>query len=170
MIQEVSQYLKNEHAEYILKKLIEIDFEALSLEDIDLIYEISRFSIKSENLTKKSAEFLGTLLFDEQKRLSNPQLNEQALNKYCDLMKSFDMREHRIGVIIDSLGQINKNKAVINSCKILKKIIDNYPTREPGTENYTQKSLIEFLCEKHSLMNICFEVCFCNIGFRKFFQ
>jgi hypothetical protein len=73
-------------------------------------------------------------------------------------MKSFDMRELRLAVIIEALGMIKKDKGVLNSCKILKKLIDNFPTREPGTENYTQKTLIEFLCEKQNLMNTSFEV------------
>ena len=157
VFQEVSQYLKNEHAEYLLKKLMEIDSEELSAEDLELLYEISRFSMKSENLVKKTTEFLWVTLFED-KKLANNQMNELALNKYCDLMKSFDMREHRIRVIIDTLGQISKDKSVVNSCKILKKLIDNFPTREPGTETYTQKTLIEFLCEKYNLMTICFEV------------
>jgi len=144
VFQEVSQYLKNEHAEYILKKLMLIDPEELTVEDLDLVHEIARFSIKSENLIKKSVEYLWTLLYDEDKKLATPQLNELALNKYCELMKSFDMRELRLAVIIEALG--------------MKKLIDNFPTREPGTENYTQKTLIEFLCEKQNLMNTSFEV------------
>ena len=157
VLQEVSQYLKNDHAEFILKKLTSMDSEELSTEDLELLYEIVRFSMKSENLTKKSTEFLWVLLFEE-KKLANPQMNELVLNKYCDLMKTFDMRDHRLNVIIKVLEQIAQDKSVINSCKILKKLIDNFPVREPGTENYTQKSLIEFLCEKHNLMNVCFEV------------
>lgn len=160
VLQEVSQYLKNEHAEYILKRLMDVDPSDLTAEDLDLVHEIARFSIKSENLIKKATEFLWSMLFQEEKRLDTPQLNDLALNKYCELMKTFDMRDHRLGAILESLGMIKKDKGVLNSIKILKKLIDNFPTREPGTENYTQKTLVEFLCEKHGLMTTAFEVPF----------
>lgn len=159
VFQDVSQCLKNEHAEFILKKLMDIDPEEFVAEDLDLIYEISRFSIKSENLIKKATDFLWSLLFSEKKVLS-PQINELALNKFCELMKSFDMRDHRINIITECLNQIKKDCNVINCSKILKKLIDNFPTREAGSEGYTQRSLIEFLCEQHNFMDICFDVMF----------
>lgn len=157
VFQDVSQYLKTEHAEFILQKLMEIDLEQLSSEDMDLMYEIARFSMKSENLVKKVTEYLWKLLTVEKKELST-QMNEIALNKFCDLMKSFDMRDHRVNIIIQALEQIKKDINVVNCCKILKKIIDNFPTREAGSEGYTQRSLIESLCEKYGLMNTCFDV------------
>ena len=160
VLQEVSQYLKNEHAEYLLKRLMDLDPSDLSAEDLDLVHEIARFSIKSENLIKKAAEFLWSMLFQEEKRLTTPQLNDLALNKYCELMKTFDMRDHRVGAILDALGMVKKDKGVLNSLKILKKLIDNFPTREPGTESYTQKTLVEFLCEKHGLVTSTFDVAF----------
>ena len=158
VLQEVSQYLKNEHAEFLLKRLMDLDPSDLTAEDLDLVHEIARFSIKSENLIKKAAEFLWSMLFQEEKRLSTPQLNDLALNKYCELMKTFDMRDHRVGAILDALGMVKKDKGVLNSLKILKKLIDNFPTREPGTESYTQKTLVEFLCEKHGLVTSTFDV------------
>ena len=160
VLQEVSQYLKNEHAEYLLKRLMDLDPSDLSAEDLDLVHEIARFSIKSENLIKKAAEFLWSMLFQEEKRLTTPQLNDLALNKYCELMKTFDMRDHRVGAILEALGMVKKDKGVLNSLKILKKLIDNFPTREPGTESYTQKTLVEFLCEKHGLVTSTFDVAF----------
>lgn len=160
VLQEVSQYLKNEHAEYLFKRLMDLDPSDLTAEDLDLVHEIARFSIKSENLIKKAAEFLWSMLFQEEKRLSTPQLNDLALNKYCELMKTFDMRDHRVGAILDALGMVKKDKGVLNSLKILKKLIDNFPTREPGTESYTQKTLVEFLCEKHGLVTSTFDVAF----------
>lgn len=157
VFQDVSQYLKTEHAEFILQKLKEIEPEQLSSEDLDLMYEIARFSMKSENLVKKVTEYLWKLLTSEKKELST-QMNDIALNKFCDLMKSFDMRDHRVNIISQALEQIAKDMNVVNCCKILKKIIDNFPTREAGSEGYTQRSLIEFLCDKNGLMNTCFEV------------
>lgn len=158
VLQEVSQYLKNEHAEYLLKRLMDLDPSDLTAEDLDLVHEIARFSIKSENLIKKAAEFLWSMLFQEERKLSTPQLNDLALNKYCELMKTFDMRDHRVGAILEALGMVKKDKGVLNSLKILKKLIDNFPTREPGTESYTQKTLVEFLCEKHELVTSTFDV------------
>ena len=75
-------------------------------------------------------------------------------------MKTFDMRDHRVGAILEALGMVKKDKGVLNSLKILKKLIDNFPTREPGTESYTQKTLVEFLCEKHGLVTSTFDVAF----------
>jgi len=107
VISDVSLHLKGIHLDFLITKISEIPPQDVIAEEIDLVFEMCKFSIKPAWFIKKARHFYWTIISDETGGYSQA-IVDQTLSKFCDIMKGSDFREDRINVLYDCLENIRK--------------------------------------------------------------
>ena len=106
IISDISHYFKPEHITYFMVRIGEIPANELIKEEIELVYELSRFSNRPAHYMEKCKDFFWKILND--KRFYTQELIDLALNKFCEVMKYSELKEVIYDVIIECLGNIEK--------------------------------------------------------------
>ena len=169
VLTEVGLSLKTDQLYFIITKISEIPPTELISDEIELVYELSKFSVRASNFIKKSRNFYWNLITES--KYYTPEILDLALNKFCDIMKSWELKDERYGVLIDCVSNIEKviilnNLIIINikdisilsSIKIAKKLIEIYPSSPSITEKFTKNSIIDHLVQEKNLINILIDV------------
>ena len=119
VLSEIGLNLKIDQLDFIISKVSEIPPNELIADEIELVYELSRFSLRASSFTKKSRNFYWNII-SESKSFS-PEILDLALNKFCDIMKSWELRDERYGVLIDCVS--NFERVIIFSKQLIVKTI-----------------------------------------------
>ncbi len=146
IFKDLTTSLNFQQTSFILKHISEGDLNELTKDEIELIYEITRFSTKSEKIAVPAVEFLWEVVCGLRSAGVSVPVLDYALSKLGDLLKCWALKEHRLPVIQKCLENIKNNISVIQSLKILNKTIESFPIKDPGTEIYTQSMIMEELC------------------------
>jgi len=107
LISDVSLHLKGIHLDFLITKISEIPPQDIIAEEIDLVFEMCKFSIKPAWFIKKARDFYWTIIADDTGSYSQ-NIVDQTLNKFCDIMKGSDFKEDRINVLYDCVENIRK--------------------------------------------------------------
>ena len=151
---DASIYLKSEHILLLIDKISEITLDNLSIDEIELIFDISRFPSKGEECIKRANDFMWDLVCTRFDKL-NKEVGDKALNKYCDLMKAWDKKEDRQQTILNCLQNLKQNTSVLSSLKIIRKVIESFPLK---SEELTQWGVLRDLCVSNNLLDVLLTV------------
>ena len=150
VLSDIALHFKAEHLEFIITKISEIPVNEIISEEIELVYELSRYSLRPISYVKKSCDFYWNII--REAKPSSAEISEQALNRFCDIMKGWELREQRFNVLLDCIANIDKEVSVLASIKIMKKLIDNYPSTASATEQYTKTTCLDHLVAEKGLL------------------
>jgi len=150
---DISLHFKNEHLDFFIKKIAEIPPSDIIPDEIELVYELSKYSLRTSGFTKRARDFYWSIISDVKSKYSN-EIIELTLNKFCDIMKTWELRDERIQVLYDCTENIQKDVSVLTSIRIMKKLIDHYPTSPATSEKFTKSSAIEHLCTEKNLLSL----------------
>ena len=106
IISDISHFFKGEHITYFMMKIAEIPANEIIKEEIELVYELSRFSNRPINYMEKCKDFFWKILND--KKIFTQELVDLSLNKFCDIMKYNELKDERYAVVIECMGNIEK--------------------------------------------------------------
>lgn len=107
VLSEISLHLKSAHLDHIITKIAEIQPQEVIAEEIDLVYELCKFSIKPAWFIKKARDFYWQIISDST-GLYAPNIVELTLNKFCEIMRGPDFKDERINVLYDCLDNIRQ--------------------------------------------------------------
>lgn len=153
VLSDISVHLQNSHLDFLIEKIAKIPATEMIQEEIDLIYELNRLSSKTSGFTKKALDFYWTIITDTSNRYSS-ELVEFTLGKYCDIVRGWDLKEERLEALHHCVENVEKNFAVLNSLKIMKKLIEQHSISVTSTDKLTKRSCIEHLCSDKQLLKI----------------
>jgi len=105
LFSNLSIHFKEEQIEFIIEKISEIEPSEMIPDEIELVYELSRFSSKSSTYTNKAKEFFWKIICDPE-NLYPTEIREPALYKFCYIMRSWDLIEERVTVLYDCVENI----------------------------------------------------------------
>jgi len=105
VLSDISLHFKNEHLSFLINKISEIPSSSVIPDEIELVYELSRFSLKSSGFTKKARDFYWKIILDKNDNYTN-EIIELTLNKFCDIMKTWELREERVDVLFECIQNI----------------------------------------------------------------
>lgn len=148
---DIALHFKAEHLDFIITKISEIPANEIISEEIELVYELSRYSMRPVSYMKKSCSFYWNSIIGAFS-LQSGAIAEQVLNRFCDIMKGWEMRDQRFDVLLDCIANIEKDVSVLASIKIMKKLIDNYPASASASEQYTKATCIDHLIAEKGLL------------------
>ena len=107
LFSEISIYFKEEHLDFLVQKVSEIEPSEMIADEIEMVYELSRFSSKPSGFATKARAFFWKVLSDTTS--SYPaEIVELTLSKFSTIMRSWDLREERISVLYDCVENIKK--------------------------------------------------------------
>lgn len=150
VLSDIALHFKAEHLDFIISKISEIPAPEIISEEIELVYELSRFSLRPVSYVKKSCDFYWNIITSTKNFSAD--IAEQALTRFCDIMKGWELREQRFNVLLDCISNIQNEVSVLASIKIMKKLIDNYPNSPSANEQYTKTSCLDHLVTEKGLL------------------
>lgn len=151
VLSDIALHFKAEHLEFLIAKISEIPPSEIIPEEIDLVYELGRYSVRPVAFVKKTCDFYWNII-TEAKPSSSSNISDLALNRFCDIMKGWELREQRFQVLLDCIENIEKEVSVLSSIKIMKKLIDTYPSSPTATEQYTKTTCLDHLVSEKGLL------------------
>lgn len=107
VLSDISLHLKSIHLEPLIAKISEIPSQDIITEEIELVFELCRFSCKPTWFIKKARDFYWKIISDTTGHYSQ-NISELTLNKFCEVMRSLDLKDERITVLYDCLENIQK--------------------------------------------------------------
>ena len=108
VLSDVALHFKAEHLDFIITKIGEIPPNEIINEELELVYELSRYTLRPVTYIKKSCDFYWNII-TETKGFSSA-IAEQALSRFCDIMKGWELREQRFSVLLDCIANIEKGE------------------------------------------------------------
>lgn len=87
----------------------------LTLNEIELIHEMTPFYQQNQEYCQKGAEILFGLLEQQPKK----ELISHIINRLGDLLKNWDMKTHRLVYLEKAISNIRNNKLVTSSFKMM---------------------------------------------------
>lgn len=105
LFSDASLYFKENHLDFLILKISEIEPSIMIADEIELIYELSRFSSKPAGFIDKARALFWKIISET----SSPypaEIRELALTKFCNIMRSWDLREERLNVLYDCIENI----------------------------------------------------------------
>ena len=162
MITDLSMSFNAANVEFLVDRISNIEISKLTKEDIELLYELARFSNKGGDYGMRSLDFLWKILGESKTKVSL-EIFELVLEKTGELASSYYLRDYRMQIIEKCIKNIENNYAVFPSLKIFNKTLSAYPEKVLGhfTNIQTSKGIV---CEE--LVNKCniIEVIFKNLA------
>jgi len=107
LFSNLSIHFKEDQIEFIIEKISEIEPSEMIPDEIELVYELSRFSSKSSTYTSKAKGFFWKIICDPENAYP-AEIREPALSKFCSIMRSWDLIEERVNVLYDCIENIKK--------------------------------------------------------------
>ena len=159
VLSDISLHLKAGHLDHLITKISEIPPQDIIAEEIELVFEMCKFSIKPAWFIQKARDFYWQIISDDAGVYASA-IVDLTLAKFCDIMKGSDFKEDRINVLYDCVENINKGTSVLCSLKIMKRLIDHYPTSPASAEKYTKGSCVDHLCKEKDLLEVIIKVFF----------
>lgn len=148
LLGSVAVYLKFDHIEFLVKRLQELPIESFLKEDIELLYDITKFQSSFNSM-----DVYWKLLTNPSNSVSQEVL-ELVQQKAIEMLKGWDMEKKR-GIFLQNLLENLKNHtSVVFSLKLMKKIIEIYNFSTSSLEQYTRISIVEFLITEDKLLEI----------------
>lgn len=159
MISDLSMSLNGECVDFLVARISEIDTAKIGKDDIDLLYELAKFSNKGGDFAIKALSFLWKILAEPKSKVSK-EIYEFVLDKTGDLVSSYYLKDYRMSIIERCLKNIEENSAVYASLKVLNKTIDAYPEKVMGHFSSVQVSrsvICEDLVTRCNIIEIIFK-------------
>ena len=107
LFSDVSIYFKEDHLSFLINKISEIEPSEMIVDEIELVYELSRFAAKPSDFINKARNFFWKVMTDTKNPYPAP-IVELALTKFCFIMRSWDLREERVSVLHRCVDNIKK--------------------------------------------------------------
>jgi hypothetical protein len=145
VLSDISLHFKNDHLSFLIKKISEIPPQDIISDEIELVYELSRYSLKATGFTKKARDFYWSIILDTEDTYTT-EITELTLDKFCDIMKTWELREERMDVLMECIENLEKRRSILSSIRIMKKIIENYPSAITANEKLSKGMCMEQLC------------------------
>lgn len=154
----------------ILEYVQQLPIEEVSVEFIQLIYEVDRLAPSSFPHLKPSYELLWSQFChaDKQKKISK-QCAAKACSSFINLMRFSDDLSLRFSYVLRCIENIKKNVCFYPSVDALKQMLELYPKASCSAQNnqQTQEDIIRKICAEHNIIEFWME----NINlFKKKYQ
>ena len=107
VVSDVSVQLKSPHLELVIDKISSLPPQEIITEEIELVFELCKFSLKPAWFIKKARDFYWRIISDTTGTYT-ASIIELTLNKFCDIMRGTDFKDEKINVLYDSLDNIQK--------------------------------------------------------------
>ena len=139
MISDLSMSFNAQSVEFLVERISEIEISKLTKDDIDVLYELARFSNKGGDFAIKALTFLWKILGESKSKVPQ-ELYEFALEKTGDLVSSYYLKDYRLTIIEKCIKNIEDNYGVFSSLKIMNKALGVYPEKVLGHFSAIQTS------------------------------
>jgi len=136
ILKSTAATLKAPEILFFIENISQIEPDNLMEQELDVVYEISRFGYRASEYTMKGIHFLYSVAVREKDYPKK--LVETGVEKFLEIIKSQD-RDIKNPFIAQCAQNIKEQKCTIQSVKILIKLIDYLPSYKIGN----QPSLIE---------------------------
>lgn len=146
-------FLLSTHMDYLIDRISFIPPGQLIKEDIDLIHSFTKFPLRAGPVLVKASELLWKTL--RENSVSGP-VAELALDRFCDVLKGWDMRGSRISTMARAVESIKEGKAAVQCFKIIRKILPSFPLIVSTSEVLTKDNVHEKLLSDFHLMDVFF--------------
>ncbi len=109
---DISLHFQDDHINYIVQKICESDPNEIITEEVELVYELSRFSTQELTFTKTAREFFWRIICSVE-HLYSKELIDLALSKFCFVMRSWNLREERVDVLYACIENIKNVRLLV---------------------------------------------------------
>lgn len=119
ILSDVCLHFKPFHLDCILAMISELAPHEIIEEEVELVYEFQRFSVRSTLFSNRVKEFYWLIITDTAS-LYGAEVVNLSITKYCDVMKSWDLKNERINVLYQCLENIERVgivSSINNICK-----------------------------------------------------
>lgn len=147
LLSSVSVYFKSDHVEFLVQRLHELPIEDFCKEDLELLYEITRYQVNS-----KSIELYWKIV--KGAHLVNNEVLELVQIKVVEVLKGWDMENKRTLFLKSLAENVEKNCAVVVSLKLMRKIIEAYNFSASNFEESTRVSICELLISEKQFIAV----------------
>jgi len=153
VLSEVSTSLKAEHIEAIVQLIRKIP--KLTTEHVDLLYELTKYPLRAGNATSWACDMLWEVALSQGPH--SGRVLDLALDHFCSLMRSWDLRRNRFSVILQCVEKLRENTSAIQAIQIIKKILSNFALNATATEPMSRSAVVEELVKEHSILTAFFD-------------
>lgn len=155
VLSENASFFRAEHLEFLVDKISALPFDKLLKEEIELVHDLTKFPMKASSVLHKVSELLLQIV-REDVNISQV-VAEQALDRFCEILKGWDMRSNRLGIMIRCTNSVRENKAAIQCLKIIKKTMQSFPGSATTNDILSRYDVEMSLIADHDLMIAFFD-------------
>ena len=155
VLSENASFFRAEHLEFLVDKISALPFDKLLKEEIELVHDLTKFPLKASSVLYKVSELLLQIV-REDVHISQA-VADQALDRFCEIMKGWDMRSSRLNILIRCTNSIRENKAAIQCLKIIKKTLPCFPISVTTNDILSRYDVEMSLIADHDLMIAFFD-------------
>ena len=152
---ENSSFLRAEHLEFLVDKISALPSDKMLKEEIELVHDLTKFPLKASSVLYKVSELLLQIVREDVN--ISQSVADQALDRFCEIMKGWDMRSNRLNVMIRCANSVRENKAAIQCLKIIKKTLPSFPISVTTTDILSRYDVEMSLIADHDLMIAFFD-------------
>lgn len=146
-------FLLSSHMDYLVDRIASIPASLFSKEDVDLIHSFTKYPLRAGAVLTKASELLWKTL---KETAVAGAVADLALEKFCDVLKGWDMRGSRISTMARAVESIKEGKAAVQCLKIIRKILPSFPLNVSTSEVLTKDDVQEKLLTDFHLMDVFF--------------
>ena len=139
MISDLSMSFNAQSVEFLVERIAEMEISKITKDDIDLLYDLARFSNKGGDFALKALNFLWRILGESKSKVSR-ELYEFVLEKTGELVSNYYLKDYRLTIIEKCIKNIEENYGVFPSLKIMNKVLSVYPEKVLGHFSSIQTS------------------------------
>lgn len=155
VISENASFFRAEHLEFLVEKISALPFDRLLKEEIELVHDLTKFPLKASSVLYKVSELLLQIV-REDVHISQA-VAEQALDRFCELLKGWDMRSSRLNILIRCTNSLRESKAAVQCLKIIRKTLPIFPISVTTNDILSRYDVEMSLIADHDLMIAFFD-------------
>ena len=155
VLTEISTTLKADSLEFIVKKIAEIPPSKFQKEEIDLMYELTKYTVRAGNASVKACEFFNHAVLISQEYSEN--VKALCLESYCNILKSWEKAKLRPVVMAQCVECIRVNQSSIQAIKIIQKLLNTFSTTYSSKETPSRNTIISELINDQGALTAFFD-------------
>ena len=155
VLTEVNTTLKVDSLEFIVRKIAELPPNKIMKEEIDLMYELTKYTVRAGNASVRACDFFNNVV------LKSTEYSETArdlcMESYCNLLKSWEKAKIRPAVMAQCVESIRENRATLPAIKIIEKLLTTFTVTYCSKDTPTRNSVVQDLINDQGAITALFD-------------
>lgn len=152
---EISITLKSDSLEFIVDKVSELPSSKIQKEEIELIYELTKYTVRAGNASNKACKFFYDIIIYSTEY--NDHIKSLCLESYCNILKSWEKAKTRPTVMAQCVESIRENRSTVYAMKIIEKLLNTYSVTYSSKESPTRNSITQELINEQGALTALFD-------------